>query len=150
MNIVSSNDRKDPYGNAKFLIEIDGIVQGDFVEAIIPEVVTNVIEYRTGNEFIRVRKLPGLTEDSNLILIGGIIESMELYNWYKLVRQGKMKSARKNVAITLLDEERNSGARWEVENAWPCKYSISPFYAQGRNIVVESFEITFEAMKRVQ
>lgn len=53
---MSSNDRKDPYGNAKFLIEIDGIVQGDFIETIIPEVVTNVIEYRTGNEFIRVRK----------------------------------------------------------------------------------------------
>ena len=33
-------DRKDPYRSFRFLVEIDGIVQGGFSEATVPDTTT--------------------------------------------------------------------------------------------------------------
>lgn len=44
---------------------------------------------------------------------------MELYNWRKMIEQGKVSSVRKNIAVILIDEEGNDAAKWEFTNAWP-------------------------------
>ncbi|MGP8330828.1 MAG: phage tail protein, partial [Methanosarcinaceae archaeon] len=58
-------DRNDPYRNSRFLLEIDGIVQAGFSEVTIPDISTDIVEYREGNEDTTVRKLPGLTRYGN-------------------------------------------------------------------------------------
>jgi phage tail-like protein len=52
--------RSDPYRNFRFRVEIDGILAAGFSEVQIGESVTEVIDYREGNEPAHVRKLPGL------------------------------------------------------------------------------------------
>lgn len=144
-------DRKDPYRNFRFLVEIDGIVQAGFSEVSIPDASSEVIEYREGNEPTTVRKLPGLEKYGNVTLKWGITHSMELYEkWRKPVEEGKMKDARKNVAVILMDEEGNPGARWEFENAWPSKYDAPELSAKGTDVAVETLEIVHERMRRVQ
>jgi phage tail-like protein len=51
-----------------------------------------------------MRKIPGLTKYGNLTLKWGTTDSMELFEWRKQVIQGKMKLARRNIAVILLDE----------------------------------------------
>src|SRR2546422_4771958 len=114
--------RKDPYRNHRFLVEIEGITQGGFREVTIPDSAQDPVEYREGNEPPTVRKLPGLIKYGAVSLKWGITDSLDLYNWRKLVEQGKMKDARKNVTIVLIDEEGNQQSRWEFSNAWPTKY----------------------------
>jgi phage tail-like protein len=144
-------ERKDPYRNFRFLIEIDGIVQAGFSEATIPDTSSDVVEYRVGNEPTTVRKLPGLRKYGNITLKWGITDSLELYEkWRKPVEDGKMKDARKNVAIILMDEEGNPAARWEFENAWPSKYDAPDLNAKGTDVAVETLEIVHEGMKRVK
>lgn len=144
-------ERKDPYRNFRFLLEIDGIVQAGFSEVTIPDTSSDVVEYREGNEPTTVRKLPGLTKYGNVTLKWGITDSMELYEkWRKPVEEGKMGDARKNVAIILMDEEGNPAARWEFENAWPSKYDAPDLNAKGTDVAVETLEIVHESMKRVQ
>lgn len=144
-------DRNDPYTNSRFLLEIDGIVQAGFSEVAIPDISTDPIEYREGNEETTVRKLPGLTKYGNLTLKWGITDSsMELFEWRKLVVQGNTDDARKNIAVILQDEEGNPAARWEFREAWPSKYDAPNLSAKGADVAIETMEIVHEGMDRVQ
>ena len=146
-----STQRKDPFANFRFRIEIDGIQQAGFSEATIPDSSTDIIEYREGTEAVLyARKLSGLTKHGILVLKWGITNSMELYNWRKMVEQGQTAQARRNIAVTLIDEEGNDQTRWEFGNAWPSKYKAPDMNAKGNDVAIETLEIAFESMKRAK
>ncbi|HFC96902.1 MAG TPA: phage tail protein [Thermosulfurimonas dismutans] len=140
--------RKDPYRNFRFLVEIDGIVQAGFSEVTLPDSTQDVVEYREGHEPPVLRKLPGLAKYGNVTLKWGVTDSLELYNWRRLVEQGKMGEARRNVAIIVLNEEGEPAARWEFYQAWPSKYDAPDLNAKGNEVAIETLEITHEGMKR--
>ena len=131
------------------MLEIDGIVQAGFSDVTIPDISTDPIEYREGNEDTTVRKLPGLTKYGNLTLKWGITDSMELFEWRKMVIQGKTGEARKNIAVILQDEIGNEAARWNFREAWPIKYDAPDLSAKGNDVAIESIEIAHEGMDRV-
>ena len=144
-------ERKDPFRNMRYLLEISGIVQAGFSDVTIPDASSDPIEYREGNEDITVRKLPGLNKYGNVTLKWGITtDSIELFNWRKQVMQGKMKDARRTLAIILQDEEGNPAARWEFREAWPSKYNAPDLSAKGNDVAIEELEIVHEGMVRVQ
>jgi phage tail-like protein len=143
-------ERNDPYLNSRFLLEIDGIVQAGFSDVTIPDISTDPIEYREGNEDTTVRKLPGLTKYGNLTLKWGITDSVELFEWRKQVIQGNIADARKNIAVILQDEEGNPAARWEFREAWPSKYDAPDLSAKGNDVAIETLEIVHEGMDRVE
>ncbi len=143
-------DRKDPYRNFRFLLEIDNIIQAGFSEVTVPDTTSDVIEYREGNEGPQLKKAPGLTKFANITLKYGTTDSsIELFNWRKQVMQGKMKDARRNIAVIVLNEEGAPAARWEFENAWPSKYDPADLNAKGNDIAIEVLEIVHEGMARV-
>jgi len=141
--------KNNPYRNSRFLLEIDGIVQAGFSEVTIPDISTDPIEYREGNEDTTVQKIPGLTKYGNMTLKWGITDSMELFEWRKQVIQGKT-GTKKNIAVILQDEGGNPAARWEFREAWPSKYGAPDLNARGNDIAIETIEITHEGMERVQ
>ncbi|PVX26158.1 MAG: phage tail protein [Candidatus Bathyarchaeum sp.] len=143
------SEKKDPYRNFRFLIEINGIVQAGFSEATIVDSTRNVIEYREGNEPTHARKLPGLTKHGILTLKRGIMNSLELDTWRKL-EQEKMKDTRRNITLLLIDEKSNPVARWEFRDAWPSKYDAPDLTATGNDLAIETLDVAFETMERVQ
>ena len=143
------SERNDPYRNCRFLLEIDGITQAGFSEVTIPDTSQDAIEYREGNEIPTSRKIPGLVKYGNLSLKWGITDSMELYEWRKLVEQGKRREYRRNIAIVLMDEEGNPASRWEFSQAWPSKYDAPDLNAKGNDIAIENMEIVHEGMERI-
>ncbi|MBW1744831.1 MAG: phage tail protein [Deltaproteobacteria bacterium] len=147
---MPAGKRKDPYQNFRFLVEIDGITQAGFREVTIPDTAQDPIEYREGNEAITVRKLPGLIKYGNVTLKWGITDSLDLYNWRKDVEDGKIKDARKNMAVVVLNDEANSVTRWEFSQAWPTRYDAPDLNATGNEIAIETLEIAHEGMKRTQ
>jgi phage tail-like protein len=147
---MAVGQRKDPYRNFRFLLEIDSIVQAGFSECTIPDTTSDVIDYREGNEQPSARKLPGLTKWGNITLKWGATDSLELYSWRRLVEQGKMKDARRKVTVILQDEEGNNAARWEFVDAWPSKYDAPDVTAKGNDVAVETLEIVHEGMSRTK
>jgi len=133
---MPAGKRKDPYQNFRFLVEIDGITQAGFREVTIPDTAQDPIEYREGNEAITVRKLPGLIKYGNVTLKWGITDSLDLYNWRKDVEDGKIKDARKNMAVVVLNDEANSVTRWEFSQAWPTRYDAPDLNATGNEIAI--------------
>ena len=131
--------RKEPGKKFKFIVEIDGVAQSSFHEVCLPDVTTNVIVYREGSEASMERKMPGLTEYNNLILRSSITESMELYDWYKTVLDGKISDARRNMSVVLLDDEGQEFVRWDFAEAWPCRYTPPDLDSMDNSVALETF-----------
>jgi phage tail-like protein len=145
------SQRKDPFLNHRFRVGIDSIAQANFCEVIIPDSTSEVIEYKEGPEAVSsTRKQAGPVTYGNLVLKWGLTASMELYNWRKIIEQGKISSVRRNLSVILIDEEGNDAARWDFTNAWPSKYKAPDLNAKGNDIAIETLEITFESMQRVK
>jgi phage tail-like protein len=143
--------RIDPYLNHRFRVEIDGVAQANFCEVTIPDSTSEVIEYREGTDAVsNTRKQAGSVTYGNLVLKWGLTASMELYNWRKMVEQGKINTLRRNLSVILLDEEDNDSARWDFINAWPSKYKAPDLNAKGNDVAIETLEIAFESMQRVK
>ncbi|EFM11331.1 conserved hypothetical protein [Paenibacillus curdlanolyticus YK9] len=143
---MATGQRKDPYRNFRFRVEIDGLQQAGFTDVSGFDSSVDVIEYREGNEVPTTRKLTGLTKYGNISLKWGITDSAEIYNWYNEVTKGNVQ--RKNISIVLVDETGSDKSRWNFINAWPSKYDAPDFSAKSSDVGIESLEIVHEGMTR--
>ena len=137
----------EPYKNFNFVVELDGISVAGFLECTGLDSETGIIYYREGNDSNVVRKLPGLTEYSNIILSRGVTDSRELYEWRMKVINGNIE--RKNGSIVLLNDNREEVARWSFVNGWPCRMSGPALNALEDDIAIEELEICHEGFERV-
>jgi phage tail-like protein len=140
--------RRDPYINSRFRLQINGIVQGDFVECAIADTSSDPIEYRVGTDPGSMRKQPGLTKYGNITLKWGLTDSKELWDWRKKVIDGKIDDARQNGSIIILDEQGNPKLQWDFVRGWPSKYDPADYNAKGNDIAIETLEITHEGLLR--
>lgn len=137
----------DPYNNFNFLVEIDGIARAAFQECSGVDSTVDVIDHREGGENTTLRKLPGLTKYSNIVLKRGITDDRELYNWHRRIVQGDLE--RKNGSIVLLDRRGQEVARWNFVRAWPSKWDGPDLSAEGNDVAVETLELAHEGVERV-
>jgi phage tail-like protein len=145
---MATGQRVDPYRNFGFLVEIDGITQAGFSDCSGFGSSTDPIEYREGGENKSVRKLPGLTKHNNITLKWGLTDSMELYNWYRDVTNGRIE--RRSGSIIVLDLEGNEKVRWNFFDGWPTKYDAADFTAKGNDVAIETLELAVERLERVK
>src|SRR5262245_8681483 len=139
---MATGQRVDPYRNFDFLVEIDGITQAGFTDCSGFGSSTDPIEYREGGENKSVRKLPGMTKTTNITLKWGLTDSMELYNWYRDIVNGRVE--RKNGSIIVLDLEGVEKVRWNFFEGWPTKYDAADFTAKGNDVAIETLELAVE------
>lgn len=142
--------RKDPLRNFRFRLEIGGVQQAGFSEAMIGETTTDAVDYREGTDPSHVRKLSGLTKYGNITLKWGVTDSLELFNWHKQIVAGQIQSNRKQVAIVVVDEAGSDKARFVVSEAWPMKYDPSDLNGKGNEVFIELLELVNEGIERVQ
>lgn len=143
-------DRHGPYRAVRFLLEIDGIAKAGFSRCRLPAASTTVVEYREGTDPPTPRKLAGLHEYGPLVLRAGVTDdSLALSEWRRLVEDGRVDDARRDVAVVLLDEEGNPAARWEFTAAWPARYEAPTLDATRSAVAVETLELVCEGYDRV-
>ncbi|MGZ8783645.1 MAG: phage tail protein [Gaiellaceae bacterium] len=137
--------RDNPYPNHSFTVDIGDGAELGFSEAELPSGEIGVIEYREGNDVATARKLPGLVTYANVTLKRGLAGGTELFDWWKAARDGQV--TRRNVVITLLDEQRQAVQRWVLRNAWPVKFDTSDLNARGNEVVIETLELAHEGFE---
>jgi phage tail-like protein len=145
---MATSDVKDPYVNFNFLVEIDGIARGAFHEASGFDSSVDVIEHREGGKNMTTQKVPGLTKHGNITLKWGVTEDTSLDDWYQQVLDGDVK--RRHGSIVMLDRKGEEVARWDFVRAWPTKYTLPSFNAEGNDIAIQSMEIAHEGIRRVR
>ena len=137
--------RVDPYRNFRFLVEIDGIVQAGFSECSGFGSNIEVIEYREGGEPTTVRKLPGKTSYTDIVLKWGVTNSRELYDWHLLVINGQI--SRRNGSIILLDDTGQEARRWNFFQAWPSKFDPVDLNAKGNDVAIDTLTVSCERLE---
>jgi phage tail-like protein len=138
--------RDNPYLNFNFLVDIGLGDNLGFSEVDLPSGEIELIEYREGDDRANTaRKLPGLVKYPNVTLKRGFTGRTDLFEWWKAVRDGQV--ARRNVTITLLDEQRQPVARWLLRNALPVKIEAGSLNAVGNDVVIESLELAHEGLE---
>jgi len=145
---MAGANRNDPFGAFNFSVEIDGVTTTSFSEVSGLDAEIEPIEYRTGDEDITVRKIPGLRKYSNITLKRGFTPDLSLWNWMKQGLAGKVMRA--NMSITLLDGARQPVLRWNVREAWPCKWEGPDLNTKGNDIAIETLEICHEGIELVE
>lgn len=143
---MATGTRVDPYRAFRFLVEIDGIVQGGFSEASGFGSDVEVVEYREGGDPATVRKLPGKTSYPDVTLKWGITDSRELYDWHFAAVNGLID--RRNGSIILLDDVGDEKVRWNFFNAWPSKWDGPDFNATGKDVAIETLTLACERVER--
>ena len=136
----------DPYGNYNFLVELDGISRAAFQECSGFDSTIDVIEHREGGENTVLRKLPGMTKYSNIVLKWGVTDDTELYDWHRKVIQGDIE--RKNGSIVMLNRNGEETVRWNFIRAWPTKWDGPDFNAEGNDVAIETLELAHEGAER--
>jgi len=105
------------------------------------------IEYRDGmmNATTLPLKRPGLKKASNITLKKGLISgNNEFFKW--LNNDGKPNVDRRDITITLLNDEGEPVFVWSVLQAWPIKVEGPALKATGNDIAIESIDLVHEGI----
>jgi phage tail-like protein len=138
-------ERHDPYRTFNFSLEIDRIPRGAFSECSGLTAEGDAVDYREGTDLQpNVRKLVGLRKYTNITLKRGYTKDRTLWDWYKEIHDGKPD--RRNVTITLMNEEHVAVMRWHAENAWINKIEGPSFKASANEVAIESVELIHEGL----
>jgi phage tail-like protein len=142
--------RDDPYGAFNYLVTLGGADPGlpiaGFAEVTGLALEIEFVEYRNGNEKPNtVRKLPGLHKVGDVTLKRGVLGSDDLFAWIRDVANGAID--RRDVAITLLDEQRNPAMTWLLRRALPRKWVGPTLKAKGTDVAMEELTITAEGIE---
>jgi len=145
----SDDTTEDPLLGFNFLLEV-GDVKGFFTEVSGVGSENEVIEHKVvdANGHEVVRKIPGRLKWTDISLKRGVTANLQIWQWREKVVQGKMKEARQNATITMLDREYQPVAIWNFTNAWPSKVSGPSFKSDDNSIGIEELTIVHEGMSR--
>ncbi|RDE24678.1 phage tail protein [Motiliproteus coralliicola] len=105
------------------------------------------IEYRDGAlpEYSTI-KMPGLKKYSNVTLKRGIIAGdNEFFNWLNTVKLNTVE--RRDLVISLLNEEHEPVMNWKIHNAFPVKVEGPSLKASGNEVAIESVELAHEGLE---
>jgi phage tail-like protein len=106
---------------------------------------TTVIEYREGSDKdYTTFKMPGLRKYSNITLKRGTMATDNgFFKWFNTINNGTV--TRRNITITLLNEEHQQVITWNVKNAFPVKYDSGNLNAAKGEVLIESVELACES-----
>ena len=135
----------DHIGHYNFKVEIEGVTQAAFKNVEGLDAETEVIEYQDGDDIV-LRKRPGRTKYSNIVLKRGYVASDELWKWRETVIKGKVE--RKSGSIILCNDTGNEVMRYNFFEAWPCRWKSLELNADAPGTLVEEIEIAVEKIER--
>ena len=134
-----------PLPKFHFQVEWGGTKIG-FTEVTGLEVTTDVIEYRDGvsPEFHKV-KMPGMQKFSNITLKRGKFKwDNQFYEWWNTQQINTVE--RRDLTISLLNENHQPVFVWKVKNAWPIKVNATDLKADGNEVAIETIELVHEGL----
>ena len=141
----------EPVPSFIFAIEIEGITAGWFTECGGLTVERTVYPYEEGGLNAYVHQLPDRIKHTRISLKRGIADEV-LWKWFAGERdeglyEGKVEY--RNMTITLYNVDRSVAKRWNVERAYPVKWSGPDLKAESTQVAIESLEIVHHGISLV-
>jgi phage tail-like protein len=109
----------------------------------------DAIDYRGGADVgLSVQKIPGLLKYGAVKFARGIAPAAAgngLFDWYKTHVAGSVE--RRDVTVSLLNEELSPVMVWKLKRAWPSKLEGPGLKGSGNEIAIESMELIHEGIE---
>jgi phage tail-like protein len=135
------------YPMTTFHFQVDwGGTNVGFSEVTGLNIEVQPIEYRDGlSPEFSPTKMPGLKKYGNITLKRGVFKSdNEYYDWLNTIKLNTV--TRRDINISLLDEEHKPVMKWKIINAWPTKITSPDMKATGNEVAIEQVEIAHEGI----
>lgn len=134
-----------PLPGFHFMVEWGGTNVG-FSEVTGLNIEAQVIEYRHGAmKLYTPIKMPGLRKYSNISLKRGILpKDNDLFQWFNTINLNQVE--RRNIVISLLNENHEPVIAWKVMNAWPVKITGPGLKADSNEVAIECIELAHEGL----
>ena len=152
MAVGVPNLPQDALTAQRFSIEIDSVSLAQFQEVSGTASEVDVVEIKEvdAQGKLTLKKAIGAVKPPTITLKRAANASMDLWNWHKAALDGKLRDARRNGSIVQYDFEFAEVARYNFENAWVSKLSISGMKAGENSPSVEEITIVCEKFERVK
>lgn len=136
---------KYPVSSFHFQVEWGGTRIG-FTEVSGLTVELQNIDYREGSYLeYQVTKMPGIPQYSAITLKRGIFKGdNEFFQWLNTVKLNSIE--RRDITISLLDEEHKPVVSWKVKNCYPSKVEGPSLNSTGNEVATESIELQHEGL----
>jgi phage tail-like protein len=136
----------DPLAGFNFLLESGGVLSAGFSEVTGLNSENDVIEYRTGNDDMTNRKIPGMNKYGNVTLKGGVAAAadQDFIAWRLSVQTGDID--RREISIIVQDEQKTEQVRYNLRNAWPSKWVGPDLKGGASEMAIEQLEIAHEGV----
>ena len=138
-------DNNYPLPGFHFSVDLGGVIMNcSEVSGLNMEV--EEISYRDGAEqTFGQQKMSGLRKGDDVVIKKGIFaDDKDYYEWFNEVAMNT--PVRKDVTISLLDEEHTPVMTWKLINAWPKKISGPTLNSTGNDVAVEEMTIVHEGI----
>ena len=134
-----------PLPQFHFQVEWGGQRLG-FSEVSGLNIEVQVIEYREGiSPDYSAIKMPGIKKYSNITLKRGIVpKDNEFFDWLNTVSLNQVE--RRDLVISLLNENHEPVMVWKAKNAFPVKIEGPELNASANEVAIESLELTHEGL----
>jgi phage tail-like protein len=140
-------DRHGPLRTGRFKVEINEVEVPGWQTVTIPGNSTERVDSR-GDDPDHHRKLWGQTNYDDLEMEREMTDTT-VYDWRKKVLQGKIEEGRKNVRVTLQNEQGVDKIRWEFTEAWVREYQPPELDASADgDVAKESVTVVFDELFR--
>ena len=128
-----------------FQVEWGGTTIG-FSEVSGLSVEVQPIEYRDGaSPQYSVVKMPGIPKFSNITLKRGVVAAdNEFFAWLNTTKLNTVE--RRDLIISLLNEEHEPTISWKVINAFPVKVEGPGLKSTGNEVAIETLELAHEGL----
>lgn len=138
-----------PLPKFHFRVEWGGTNIG-FTEVTGLSAETEPIDYRHGNskEYSKTKR-PGMQKYADISLKRGTFENdREFYNWWDETKLFEEKGAkfRRDLTISLLNENHEPIFVWTIKKAWPKKVQFADLKADANEIAIETIELVHEGI----
>lgn len=136
------------FQGSMFALELDGITMAYFsaCSGISVEIPVVKATYGNGKQRI-VQKTAGPQPTySPIVLKRGLTSNLDLYKWMDSVVDAAEKTQYKTASIVIYDHVGTEGARFNLENFWPSKISVSDPKADSNEFMVEELTIQHDLL----
>jgi phage tail-like protein len=144
--VAGPNDRQDPFVVFRFELKIDDFPVAGFSECSGLTLETEVQDYNEGGLNAFVRKFPGRTKQTNIVLKRGIVDR-QVWDWLYDQTQGTVR-LRSGSIIVHDPSGQDDVMEWWFDSAFPSKWTGPDLNATQNSVAVESLELVHQGLER--
>ena len=134
----------DPHLGLRFWVQLGSIEIAGFKECSGLKIETEIQEYPEGGLNTYTHKLPVRAKYGNITLKRGLDEGQDLYRWYMDCIRRTVR--REEISIIVYDYLGKEKQRWELHEAFPCKWTGPDLKADQGAMAVETVEIAHHGL----